>query len=112
MSLPGWKPLERCTALCNRAEFEAGEEDKPILKREVHGDASEAALLKCAELSLKDVMAFRAKHKKVAEIPFNSVNKYQVWKFQFLTFLSCQFSCPMDRQMCNSIVVSKKTCFP
>ncbi len=78
MSLPGWKPLERCTALCNRAEFEAGEEDKPILKREVHGDASEAALLKCAELSLKDVMAFRAKHKKVAEIPFNSVNKYQV----------------------------------
>jgi sodium/potassium-transporting ATPase subunit alpha len=23
-SLPGWKPLERCAALCNRAEFKPG----------------------------------------------------------------------------------------
>ena len=97
MNLPGWKPLERCAALCNRAEFEVGEESKPILKREVHGDASEAALLKCTELSLGDVMAFRAKHKKVAEIPFNSVNKYQVRKFvnQFCDpcFVHVEHSC-------------------
>jgi len=30
------------------------------------------------ELSLGDVMAFRNKNKKVAEVPFNSTNKYQV----------------------------------
>merc|ERR1740136_217051 len=51
-SLPGWKPLERCVALCNRAEFKPGETNKPVLKREVNGDASEAAILKCTELSI------------------------------------------------------------
>ena len=76
--LPGWKPLERCAALCNRAEFKSGTSEIPVLKREVNGDASEAALLKCCELSLGDVMAYRAKNKKVCEIPFNSTNKYQV----------------------------------
>ena len=50
----------------------------PVLKREVNGDASEAALLKCTELSLGDTLAFRGKNKKIAEIPFNSTNKYQV----------------------------------
>jgi len=75
---PGWGPLERCAALCNRAEFKPGEGSKPVLKREVNGDASEAAILKCTELSTGDVMGYRAKHKKVCEIPFNSTNKYQV----------------------------------
>jgi len=77
-SLPGWSPLERCAVLCNRAEFKPGETNKPVLKREVNGDASEAAILKCTELSTGDAMAYRAKHKKVCEIPFNSANKYQV----------------------------------
>merc|ERR1712088_299652 len=75
---PGWGPLERCAALCNRAEFKPGEGSKPVLKREVNGDASEAAILKCTELSTGDVMGFRAKYKKVCEIPFNSTNKYQI----------------------------------
>jgi len=44
----------------------------------VHGDASEAAILKCMELALGDVMSYRAKHRKVCEIPFNSTNKYQI----------------------------------
>ena len=48
------------------------------MKREVNGDASEAALLKCMELALHDVMTYRSKNKKVCEIPFNSTNKYQV----------------------------------
>merc|ERR1712073_245298 len=77
-SLPGWSPLERCAALCNRAEFKPGETNKPVLKREVNGDASEAAILKCTELSTGDAMGFRAKNKKVCEVPFNSTNKYQV----------------------------------
>merc|ERR1712018_356464 len=80
---PGWGPLERCAALCNRAEFKPGEGSKPVLKREVNGDASEAAILKCTELTTGDVMGYRAKHKKVCEIPFNSTNKYQVSIHEF-----------------------------
>jgi len=74
----GWKALSRVAALCNRAEFKAAQENVPILKREVNGDASEAALLKCTELAIGDVMGWRARNKKVCEIPFNSTNKYQV----------------------------------
>merc|ERR1719500_700548 len=77
---PGWKTLERVACLCNRAEFKGGIENNalPILKREVNGDASEAAILKCTELSKGNVMDYRAKNKKVCEIPFNSTNKFQV----------------------------------
>merc|ERR1711963_508828 len=75
---PGWKPLERCAALCNRAEFKQGQSGIPVLKREVNGDASEAAILKCTELTNGNVMDYRAKNKKLVEIPFNSTNKFQV----------------------------------
>jgi len=74
----GFKKLFRVAALCNRAEFKPGQGNIPVLKREVNGDASEAALLKCCEVTKGDVMTFREKHKKVCEIPFNSTNKYQV----------------------------------
>jgi len=47
--------------------------------RECNGDASESALLKCVELSIGKVTAFRGHNKKVCEIPFNSSNKYQVF---------------------------------
>jgi sodium/potassium-transporting ATPase subunit alpha len=75
---PGWDKLFRVSALCNRAEFKAGQESKTILKREVNGDASEAALLKCCELAKGDVAGYRNVRRKVCEIPFNSTNKYQV----------------------------------
>merc|ERR1712198_130989 len=75
---PGWKPLERCAALCNRAEFKPGQEGISVLKREVNGDASEAAILKCTELSKGNIADYRKRNKKVCEIPFNSANKYQV----------------------------------
>merc|ERR1711962_1983467 len=74
----GWKTLERVAMLCNRSEFKPSQDKIPILKREVNGDASEAALLKCTELSNGNVMDYRRKHKKVTEIPFNSTNKFQV----------------------------------
>ena len=64
--------------LCNRSEFKVGQEGVPVLKRECNGDASESALLKCVELSIGNVTDYRAKNKKVVEIPFNSTNKYQV----------------------------------
>merc|ERR1712117_514017 len=41
-------------------------------------EASEAAILKCTELSKGNVMEYRKRNKKVCEIPFNSANKYQV----------------------------------
>ena len=74
----GWKILERCASLCNRAEFKGGQESVHILKKEVNGDASEAALLKCVELSKGNIVEYRAKNNKVCEIPFNSTNKFQV----------------------------------
>ena len=75
---PGWKPLERVAMLCNRAEFKGGQNDLSILKREVNGDASEAAILKCTEFIHGNVMNYRVKNKKLVEIPFNSTNKFQV----------------------------------
>ncbi|CAL4059849.1 unnamed protein product, partial [Meganyctiphanes norvegica] len=74
----GWKVLSRIAAFCNHAEFVAGQEDVSIQKREVNGVASESALLKCIESAVGDVKEWRARNKKVAEIPFNSTNKYQV----------------------------------
>jgi hypothetical protein len=42
--------------LCNRADFKQDAENlrKPVLQRECNGDASESALLKCVELSVRD----------------------------------------------------------
>merc|ERR1740128_1469910 len=74
----GWKTLERVACLCNRAEFKGGQSELSILKREVNGDASEAAILKCTELSKGNVLQYRKNNKKVCEIPFNSTNKFQV----------------------------------
>merc|ERR1711892_609013 len=67
----GWKTLERVACLCNRAEFKPQQEQVSILKREVNGDASEAAILKCTELSKGNIMEYRKRNKKVCEIPFN-----------------------------------------
>ncbi|XP_042298287.1 sodium/potassium-transporting ATPase subunit alpha-2-like [Sceloporus undulatus] len=75
---PTWVALTRIAALCNRADFKAGQEDMPITKRDTTGDASESALLKCVELSCGSVVTMREKNPKVAEIPFNSTNKYQL----------------------------------
>uniref|UniRef100_A0A8B9BKX1 Sodium/potassium-transporting ATPase subunit alpha n=2 Tax=Anser TaxID=8842 RepID=A0A8B9BKX1_9AVES len=77
-SSPSWTALSKIVTLCNRAEFRPGQENLPIMKRVVVGDASETALLKFAEVILGDVMSIRAQNKKVAEIPFNSTNKFQL----------------------------------
>ncbi len=74
----GFKNLSQVAALCNRAEFKPNQGGIAILKREVNGDASEAAILKCVELTLGNAMEQRNQNPKVCEIPFNSTNKYQV----------------------------------
>ena len=77
-SSPGWKAIFRCACLCSRAEFKEGQNSISILRREVAGDASESAILKCMELSVGNVMDFRKRNPKVSEIPFNSTNKFSV----------------------------------
>ncbi|XP_032820582.1 sodium/potassium-transporting ATPase subunit alpha-3 isoform X2 [Petromyzon marinus] len=77
-SSPTWTALARVASLCNRAVFQAGQENVPVLKRDVAGDASESALLKCIELCVGNVRDMRDRNKKIAEIPFNSTNKYQL----------------------------------
>lgn len=70
----------RCASLCNRAEFMPGTEKIPIHRREVRGDASEAAILKFVAISQihGSPKEFRQKNPKLIEIPFSSVTKFQV----------------------------------
>ncbi|XP_032068865.1 sodium/potassium-transporting ATPase subunit alpha-1 [Thamnophis elegans] len=75
---PTWTALAKIAGLCNRAVFQANQENVPILKRAVAGDASESALLKCIELCCGSVKELREKNPKIVEIPFNSTNKYQL----------------------------------
>lgn len=51
-------------------------------QRATTGDASESALLKFIEQSYSSVKEMRERNPKVAEIPFNSTNKYQVQNAQ------------------------------
>ncbi|XP_078282945.1 potassium-transporting ATPase alpha chain 2-like [Rhinoraja longicauda] len=73
-----WTALAKIIALCNRAEFSAAQDDVPIMKRQVVGDASESALLKFSETVFGNVMEFRSENVKIFEIPFNSTNKFQL----------------------------------
>ncbi|XP_017783269.1 PREDICTED: sodium/potassium-transporting ATPase subunit alpha-like [Nicrophorus vespilloides] len=78
---PGFDILIRCATLCNRAEFiNTRTPRKYIMKWEVRGDASEAAILKFIELTRLegDPDEFRKAHKKLIELPFNSTSKIQL----------------------------------
>ncbi|XP_063038198.1 LOW QUALITY PROTEIN: potassium-transporting ATPase alpha chain 1 [Melospiza melodia melodia] len=77
-SSPSWSLLSRVISLCNRAQFKPGQDDVPVAQRDVIGDASESALLKFAEATSGPVAAARGRFPKVAELPFNSSNKFQV----------------------------------
>jgi len=68
--------LVRCGALCNNAEFIDGHVDPTA-------NATEAAMMKfsaghISEEYSMNVPEYRAKHRKLHEIPFNSKNKWQV----------------------------------
>lgn len=73
-----WKALAKIGALCNRAEFRGEQKGVSVLRKECTGDASETAILKFVELSVGNVQDIRKQNSKMAEIPFNSTNKYQV----------------------------------
>ncbi|XP_065653929.1 sodium/potassium-transporting ATPase subunit alpha-like [Hydra vulgaris] len=72
-----WMALAQIGALCNHAEFKPNQDNISILRRDCIGDASEIAILKFIESSVGNVMDKRAKNKLVAEIPFNSTDKFQ-----------------------------------
>lgn len=74
----GFLQLANICCLCSRARFKPNQEDIPVLAREAEGDSSEVAILKCFEKQFGNVEEYRKKFPKVFEIPFNSVNKYQV----------------------------------
>ncbi|XP_030399101.1 potassium-transporting ATPase alpha chain 1 [Gopherus evgoodei] len=73
-----WRALCKIVSLCNRAFFKSGQDNVPVPKRIVIGDASETALLKFSEITLGNVMEYRERYKKACEIPFNSTNKFQL----------------------------------
>jgi sodium/potassium-transporting ATPase subunit alpha len=74
---PGWTELGRAAALCSRAEFVEEDLSLPPVRRRVRGDASESGILKCYEAIMGNSAVIRREHPKLAEIPFNSTNKYQ-----------------------------------
>ncbi|XP_043657317.1 sodium/potassium-transporting ATPase subunit alpha isoform X1 [Drosophila teissieri] len=106
--------LFMCAALCNSAEFKGGQDDIPVFKKDVNGNASEAALLKFAETIFGGIGSFRQKHLKLTEIPFNSTEKYQVSVHEFNSndgyFIVEMKGAPeriLDR--CNTIIIHGQT---
>ena len=79
---PGLNALMRCAALCNRAEFETNDEnmEKPVMLRACVNDDDgwETGILRNCELHFGIVAQYREKNRKLAEIPFDFENKYQV----------------------------------
>jgi len=71
-----WHCLTRAAKLCSRARFRPDQAKVPIRRRLTTGDASESALLKWLESEFGMVVEYRDRQKKVAEIPFNSTDKY------------------------------------
>ncbi len=76
----GWNKLALCAMLCSKAEFKGGQEDQTIPHKEVLGDATEAGILKMVtaiegEDKLEET---RGSWPRVAEIPFNSANKFHI----------------------------------
>ncbi|THY98894.1 putative Na/K ATPase alpha 1 subunit [Aureobasidium pullulans] len=71
--------LHRAAALCNDATFDPLTMDKPILEREVQGNATDGAVLKFAEVAHADsTRSLPDAHPRKYQIPFNSKNKWML----------------------------------
>lgn len=73
----GFKSLHKNVCLCSNAVFSKNDTDKPVIMRATRGDGSESAMIKFCQ-PLRDVNEMRAASHRVAEIPFNSTNKFHV----------------------------------
>lgn len=78
---PCFQKLFFVGAVCGEAVFDAEElkenPNKPIDERKVHGDASEAGILKFCE-KITSVSDTRLQYPRASTIPFNSANKFMV----------------------------------
>ena len=73
----GWEELGKVACLCSNAEFKPEDLGKPVVEREVLGDATEQGILKCYESIEGNSEEVRQQNPKKIGIPFNSRNKYQ-----------------------------------
>ena len=74
---PGWEDLSKVACLCSNAEFKPEDLVKPVVERELVGDATEQGILKCYESIEENSEEIRQQNPKMIGIPFNSRNKYQ-----------------------------------
>ena len=73
----GWEELGKVACLCSNAEFKPEDLGKPVVEREVLGDATEQGILKSYESIEVNLEEVRQQNPKKIGIPFNSRNKYQ-----------------------------------
>lgn len=69
--------LAAVAAICNGAQFDASEIDQPVHLRRVNGDATDAAILRFAEL-LRPVKEANHPWKEVYKVNFNSKTKFML----------------------------------
>jgi len=110
----GFKVLTNIAALCNQANFKNDQMSLPVHKREIVGDASEAALLKYVEITFGSVESIRQKTKRICEIPFNSTTKYHVTVHQSADSKNKEFIVMMKGaperilERCSTIMINGK----
>ncbi|RAL12873.1 cation-translocating P-type ATPase [Aspergillus homomorphus CBS 101889] len=76
----GVHQLRAMAGLCNAAEFDAASMQLPLHEREVHGNATDQAVLRFSE-GLGSVTKLRQTWKRTYELAFNSKNKFMVRTF-------------------------------
>ncbi|RDH38194.1 hypothetical protein BDQ94DRAFT_74328 [Aspergillus welwitschiae] len=79
----GMHQLRGVAGLCNAAEFDASSLNKPLHEREIHGDATDQAVLRFSE-GLGSVAELRRTWRKTYELAFNSKNKFMIRTFSLV----------------------------
>jgi len=109
-----WKNLARVAILCNGAEFLPNQDELPVMLRDVSGDPTERALLKCIEAVEGNSGLFRQAHRRVAAIPFSPLTRIQVSvhecsDFQTNGYLGCMIGAPeLILQRCSMALLNGK----
>uniref|UniRef100_A0A8D9EII8 Sodium/potassium-transporting ATPase subunit alpha n=1 Tax=Cacopsylla melanoneura TaxID=428564 RepID=A0A8D9EII8_9HEMI len=73
-----YKTMIRAACLCSKAEFESSQDTIEPFDKKASGDATEVGILNFIHPRVKNVQDVRNSFPKVAEIPFNSLNKYHL----------------------------------
>jgi len=76
---PTFRRLQQVATLCNNAVFKQDPEnlERVVQQRNCDGDASESAFIKFCE-PITPILEMRQQNKEIAQVPFNSANKYQI----------------------------------